>query len=226
MMASIPFSRRIVLRGTAALGAAAAGGGAYLAFGKAAPSSPAVQKFAVNLPIPPVLAPTRSDAEADYYDVVQRVASVEILPGLRTSVWGYNGIFPGPTLRVCKGRTAVVRQTNRLSIPTVVHLHGGVTPSESDGFPTDLIVPDKFPVNMPLCNAIPSLSQLADLGQAVPTNAKVHTYPNNQRAATLWYHDHTMDFTGRNVYMGLAGFYLIEDDEERALNLPSGDHDT
>jgi spore coat protein A len=34
-----------------------------------------------------------------------------------------------------------------------------------------------------------------------------------------------MDFTGRNVYMGLAGFYLIEDDEERALNLPSGDHD-
>src|SRR5262249_39920482 len=45
------------------------------------------------------------------------------------------------------------------------------------------------------------------------------------RAATLWYHDHAMGATGRNVYMGMAGFYLIEDEEERSLQLPDGRYD-
>jgi FtsP/CotA-like multicopper oxidase with cupredoxin domain len=44
-----------------------------------------------------------------------------------------------------------------------------------------------------------------------------YTYPNDRRAATLWYHDHAMGATGKNVYMGLAGFYLVEDEEERSL---------
>jgi spore coat protein A len=50
-------------------------------------------------------------------------------------------------------------------------------------------------------------------------------YPNRQRAATLWYHDHTMDLTGPQVYRGLAGFHLIHDDEEDALPLPKGERD-
>jgi FtsP/CotA-like multicopper oxidase with cupredoxin domain len=49
-----------------------------------------------------------------------------------------------------------------------------------------------------------------------------YTYPNDRRAATLWYHDHAMGATGQNVYMGLAGFYLVEDEEERSLPLPTG----
>ena len=42
------------------------------------------------------------------------------------------------------------------------------------------------------------------------------TYPNDQRATTLWYHDHTLGMTRVNVYAGPAGFYLIRggpDDE-------------
>jgi spore coat protein A len=47
-------------------------------------------------------------------------------------------------------------------------------------------------------------------------------YPNDQPAATLWYHDHSIGITRLNLYAGLAGFYLVRDPEEDALNLPSG----
>jgi spore coat protein A len=47
----------------------------------------------------------------------------------------------------------------------------------------------------------------------------------DQRAATLWYHDHRMDFTGPQVYRGLAGFHIVRDDEDDALPLPAGDKD-
>jgi FtsP/CotA-like multicopper oxidase with cupredoxin domain len=52
-----------------------------------------------------------------------------------------------------------------------------------------------------------------------------YTYPTNQRAATLWYHDHSMGFTGPMVWLGLAGFHLVHDDEEDALPLPKGERD-
>ncbi len=157
-----------------------------------------VPHFHIPLPIPSVLRPVRTDNTTDYYEITQREAEIGILPGLRTQVWGYEGMFPGPTIKARRGRIVVVRQTNSLAVPTVVHLHGGVTPPDSDGFPTDVIMP----------------------GQS-----KSYVYPNDQRAATLWYHDHAMHHTGRNLYMGLAGLYLIEDDQEAALPLPRGAHD-
>lgn len=92
--------------------------------------------FQVPLPIPPVKKPIRSDAKADYYRVVQRKANLEILPGLKTEVMGYDGLFPGPTFDVRSGRTTVVEQVNELDVSTVVHLHGGHTPAPSDGWPS------------------------------------------------------------------------------------------
>ena len=219
-------SRRMLLRRAAALGAASlAGALGEVVVGTAPAASPLVRKFETELPIPPVLAPTRSGTEADYYEIVQRPGRARILPGLDTPVWGYNGMFPGPTIRARAGRKTIITDRNRLAQPTVVHLHGGVTPSASDGFPTDLIVPVGFPADLPLCSAVPSLNQIAKSGKPPPTDVKTHVYPNAQRAATLWYHDHAMDFTGRNVYMGLAGFYLVENAEERALALPRGAYD-
>jgi FtsP/CotA-like multicopper oxidase with cupredoxin domain len=58
-----------------------------------------------------------------------------------------------------------------------------------------------------------------------PGEARTYTHPNGQRASTLWYHDHAMDRTGENIYRGLAGFYIIEDEEELALPLPRGPFD-
>ena len=99
------------------------------------------RSFIVPLPVPEVLEPVRSEASGDRYEVVQKAGRQEILPGLKTEVWGYNGTFPGPTVEARSGRRAVVRQWNELPVPVSTHLHGGKTPPESDGYPTDLILP-------------------------------------------------------------------------------------
>src|SRR5262245_49486994 len=70
-----------------------------------AESRPRVEPFRMGLPIPPVLSPTRSGSGADYYEIVQREAAAEIVSGMRTRIWGYNGIFPGPTIEARRGRT-------------------------------------------------------------------------------------------------------------------------
>ncbi|MEV7237608.1 multicopper oxidase domain-containing protein [Streptomyces sp. NPDC051020] len=104
--------------------------------------------YRVPLPVPPVLT-AHQDATTDYYEVTQKAATQEILPGHTTAIWGYEGIFPGPTLVSRSGRRTVVRHRNALPVPAVVHLHGGHTPSASDGYPTDLIVPDGFTGPLP-----------------------------------------------------------------------------
>jgi FtsP/CotA-like multicopper oxidase with cupredoxin domain len=91
-------------------------------------------------------------------------------------------------------------------IPTVVHLHGGVTPSESDGFPRGWITHN---------------------GIKGPdfTSTTFH-YFNAQLATTLWYHDHTIGMTRLNVAAGLAGAYIIrETDDPIAPLLPSGKYE-
>ncbi|HET6211803.1 MAG TPA: multicopper oxidase family protein [Micromonosporaceae bacterium] len=180
------------------------------------PPSPAVRPFSVPLPIPPVLKPVSTSAGVDRYEIRQRAADMEILPGLRTQIWGYEGRFPGPTIEVRTGRTAIVRQVNELPVPTVVHLHGGVTAPEHDGYPLDYILPTG------------ASTHPAHAGQGVGgvvIGSREYEYPNRQPAATLWYHDHRMDYTGPQVYRGLAGLYLIRDDVEDALPLPRGERE-
>ncbi len=157
-----------------------------------------VRHFQMPFKTPPVLAPSSTDATTDYYDMIQMVSTVELLPGLRTTIWGYNGTFPGPTIRARSNRRVVVRQVNALPQAVTVHLHGGVQQPESDGYPTDLIPPG---------------------------GTKEYVYPNLHQAATLFYHDHAMDRTGPNVYRGLSGLYLLEDEVEENLPLPKGEFD-
>ncbi|HKA51526.1 MAG TPA: multicopper oxidase family protein [Candidatus Dormibacteraeota bacterium] len=174
-------------------------------------------RFTMPLPVPPVLRPSRSDADADYYQVTQQVAQIEILPGLKTAIWGYNGIFPGPTIVSRRGRTTVVEHRNQLPVPTVVHLHGGKAPPEHDGYPTDLL--------LPASGWHEHAHGPGMAGSNTSSGVRQHVYPIDQSAATLWYHDHRMDFTGPQVYKGLAGFHLVHDDEEEALPLPKADRD-
>jgi spore coat protein A len=166
-------------------------------------TAPAPPRFRAQLPIPPVLSPVRVDGSTDHYEITQRPALLEILPGLRTAAWTYGGSFPGPTIVSHSGRRAVVRHRNELPYPVVVHLHGGHTPAASDGYPMDMVMP-----------RMPGMDHARD-----------YEYPMKQRAATLWYHDHSMGRTGGNVWRGLAGFHLVHDDEEEALPLPKGDRD-
>src|SRR5699024_9520643 len=47
----------------------------------------------------------------------------------------------------------------------------------------------------------------------------------NQRAGTYWYHPHPDKLTGPQVHQGLGGLLLVEDEEEQALDLPSGEQE-
>jgi spore coat protein A len=79
-----------------------------------------------------------------------------------------------------------------------VHLHGGRTPSASDGYPDDWYLPGK---------------------------SRVCTYPLQQEATALWYHDHAMGINRLNIYAGLFGMALVRDSTEDALHLPSGKYE-
>ena len=150
--------------------------------------APLPAPFQVPLPVPPVKRPVDGVVE-----IVARVGEAEILPGLRTTVLGYDGRFPGPTIETRSGEPVRVHHRNELPVPTVVHLHGGHTAPEHDGWPTDLVTPAGW------------TAHAAHAGD-VRVGARSYEYPMDQRAATLWYHDHRMDFTGPQVYRGLAGF--------------------
>jgi spore coat protein A len=216
-------SRRNALKLALVGGAATAAVPLFQNAASARAKRPPSPRFQVPLPIPPVLTPVRVDASGAHYEIEQREAGAHILPGKVTTVWSYNGIVPGPTIKARRGVPVSVRHANRLRTPTVVHLHGGRTPSASDGFPTDMLLPVGFSAaDFPICTSRPGKAARVaqDLG-----STRTYVYPNDQRAATLWYHDHCMASTGQAVYMGLAGFYLIEDDEEQALGLPQGAHD-
>lgn len=77
---------------------------------------------------------------------------------------------------------------------------------------------------------LPASSTAARPVVASPTTSRSgsvrdYTYPLDQRAATLWYHDHRMGFTGPQVCRRPAGFLLVTDDEEDALPLPRAARD-
>ncbi|NNC12324.1 multicopper oxidase family protein [Planctomonas sp. JC2975] len=183
------------------------------------------RRFSLPLRLPPVLKPIDTGDGVDRYTMTARQVGASILPGLTTQIFGFNGVFPGPTIESRRGREVAITHRNRLPVPMVVHLHGGHTPHDSDGYPTDYI----YPQDLSYLRRHQSMQGMAH-GMAMPagdtTNGeRVYRYPLEQRAAMLWYHDHRMDFTGPSVWRGLAGLHIVRDDEEDALGLPAGAHE-
>lgn len=110
--------------------------------------------------------------------------------------YGYNASSPGPMIRVRKGDDFRIRVGNALEDETTFHWHGLVAPTEADGQPQNPILP----------------------GQESEIK-----FPIVQRAGLSWYHPHPHGRTATQAWHGLGGFFVIEDDEEDALNLPSGE---
>src|SRR4030095_29013 len=109
-------------------------------------------------------------------------------------------------------------------VPIVTHLHGHHSTDESDGYPEAWYLPaaNNLPAGFATpgtwYNLFPAKFAAVWGGTWDPGSAKF-MYPNDQRASTLWYHDHTLGMTRLNVYAGPAGFYLVRGG---ASDLPAG----
>ncbi len=169
--------------------------------------------FAATFQRPPELTPyERGFDDGDprrpfaRFALTARLGQLSILPGLSTTVAGYNGIFPGPTIRASQGTRVEVRVRNGYpaaglvypqAIDLATHLHGSESLPQYDGYANDI---------------------------TVPGFVKTYHYPNTQEGCTLWYHDHRHLVTAQNVYSGMAAFYPISDVFEQA-QLPQGEFD-
>jgi spore coat protein A, manganese oxidase len=178
--------------------------------------------YVTPLSIPPIIRP-KSGSPVPVRMVPFQHKAHRDLPA--ATMWGYNGMWPGPTFEVRKGQPLSIKWTNQLptkhflpidytihgseenvpEVRTVTHVHGAQTLPDSDGYPDSWFTSD---------------GKAGAVAAANPTH-----YPNEQSAAMLWYHDHALGITRLNVYAGLAGFYVIRDDQEDALNLPSGPYE-
>ncbi|GAA3253964.1 multicopper oxidase family protein [Dactylosporangium siamense] len=154
-----------------------------------------VGKVAFDRPLKiPPLAESTVDADGTrVFDLTAGPGDSDLGHGASTRTWGYNGAYLGPTLRAQKSQKVKVNVHNRLNEPTTVHWHGMHLPAKVDGGPHHPI-----PVG-------------GDYQAA---------WTVDQPAATLWYHPHPSDLTERQVYRGLAGMFLIDENEENEEDLP------
>ena len=100
-------------------------------------------------------------------------------------------------------------------VPIVTHVHGAVgVGDESDGYAEAWY--------LPATNSIPggyategtwysyfAGKAAANYGATWGPGFATFQYPNNNRASTIWYHDHALGMTRLNVYAGPAGFYIV-----------------
>jgi spore coat protein A, manganese oxidase len=186
----------------------------------------ALPQFVDPLPVPDVAKPqgfrpipAEPKRNVPFYRLQGRVISNKVHRDLPpTRFWSFGPSTPGPTFETRAGEPLLVEWVNALpnqhclpidqtihgaeadkpAVRMVVHLHGGKTAPESDGYPEDWIVPGK---------------------------SSLYYYPNQQDGAMLWYHDHTLGINRLNVYAGLLGAFFIRDSAEDALNLPKGKYE-
>ncbi len=144
------------------------------------------------LPIPSQIEGSSVHGES-IYELNARPGTSSFFKGSRTETYGYNGDYLGPTLRLRRGEKVRMRVKNSVREATTVHWHGMELPAEMDGGPHQVI-------------------PAGETWEAV--------FRVDQQAATLWYHPHLFGNTGRQVYRGLAGMIIIEDDISNKLNLP------
>jgi spore coat protein A, manganese oxidase len=211
---------------------------AALVLPQAGPPQPQAPKFRTNfqasslapfvdaLPIPELAQPLDhrtnpedSNTKLPYYRIAMREIESKLHRDLKpTRQWAYGSSSPGPTFEVPSGQGILVEWANELPVQhllpidhnihgaesdkpevrTVVHLHGAKTRPESDGYPENWYVSGK---------------------------SAIYHYPNQQEAAMLWYHDHALGINRLNVFAGLMGAYIIRDDFENSLHLPSGKYE-
>ena len=185
--------------------------------------SASIPKYVDDLPIPARIVVPSTPGKTAELEITLTQAHVKMHSSLPPmAAFAYNGSVPGPTIEVEAGQALRVHWKNQLpakhifnqakgamesglpDVKSVTHLHGAVVsqPSVTDKLHNNDGWPDLF--------TLTGEEQIAE-------------YPNVQSSRLLWYHDHAMGDTGRNVAAGLAGLYIIRDSFERSLGLPDGE---
>lgn len=119
--------------------------------------------------------------------------STNFYPDKATQTMGANGSLLGPTLILKKGQWVDIKLKNELGEPSTIHWHGMHVSAKNDGGPHIVIMPDS--------TWNPAFTVL-------------------DPASTHWYHPHLHHMTNEHVQRGIAGFVIVRDEEEAALNLP------
>lgn len=135
---------------------------------------------------------------ASNFSMTAKSNSLALLNNQSASVLGYGNSILGPTIKTSSPASIAVPFQNQLTEETNIHWHGLLVPADMDGHPKNVVSSGaSFAYNLPI----------------------------NQRAGTYWYHPHPHGKTAKQVFMGLAGFFIVNDAEEQVLNLPSGDQE-
>ena len=136
------------------------------------------------------IPPVQSGAN---FNLDLQIGQVQFLSGTITNTMGANGDLLGPTLILQKNDNIQIDVTNNLGEPTTLHWHGLHVAAENDGGPHTVI----------------------NAGETWSPSFEVLDW-----AGTYWYHPHLHHKTNEHVQKGIAGFILVKDPVEAALDLP------
>jgi FtsP/CotA-like multicopper oxidase with cupredoxin domain len=163
----------------------------------------------LGLPVGAAAGGARGDVDT-HIELVAEPGRVQIIAGSPTRVWHYRGKllrgdagalevieggYLGPVIRARQGQRIRIDLVNALPESTIVHWHGLHVPDDMDGHPRFAIAPGA---------------------------RYVYEFTVKNRAGTYWFHPHPHGRTGKQVYAGLAGLFIVSDLEEAALGLPGG----
>jgi len=165
-------------------------GGALATCGRVAQSDSSASTQ--PLKIPP-LESGELKAGVRHYDLRMGRSSSEFFANVKTPTFGVNGNYLGPTVKLRSGESVRLNVHNSIGETSTMHWHGLHLPASADGGP----------------------HQTIEHGKSWQSEFEV-----KQHAATFWYHSHMMNRTGFQVYHGLAGMIIVEDESTGNRGLP------
>ncbi len=146
-----------------------------------------------TLPIPALLTGDVNNLGQTEFNLNLQQGQHSFLAGTTTATFGINGDYLGPTIRVSNDQKVLFNIKNDLGENTTIHWHGAHIPAKMDGGP----------------------HQIIKSGETWQPNFTI-----KQNAATLWYHPHLLGKTAEHVIKGLAGFFIVDDQQSAQLAIP------
>ncbi len=122
----------------------------------------------------------------------------KVLKGDKSSLRYLDNSYLSPLISLQKGQKVRVHFNNQIQQPSIIHWHGMHVPQHSDGHPM-------YAIN--------------------PQQSYVYEFEVMNNAGTNFYHSHTHELTGGQVYRGLSGMMTVTDEKEQSLGLPTGEYD-